>query len=490
MALQIYNSLTRQKEEFQPVHPGRVHIYVCGPTVYSHAHIGHAKSYISFDVIIRYFRYLGYRVKYVQNITDVGHLVDDADEGEDKILKKAREEQLDPMEVAQYYTWSYFDDMDALGIIRPSISPHASGHIIEQIELIQTLIEKRYAYESNGSVYFDVHKYPEYGKLSGRRVEDLEAGARIAVNPEKRHPADFALWKKADPAHLMRWPSPWGQGYPGWHIECSAMSMKYLGENFDIHGGGLDNIFPHHECEIAQSEAATGKPFARIWMHNNTLTMNGEKMSKSLGNVLNVKDALAQYSPQTLRFFLLSSHYRSRLDFSDEAVKAAEQGLNRLLNTVKNLRKALDSAGDDSPATAADFNPGDFRQQFEAAMNDDFNAPKAIGVLFDLSKAVNQYLSENASPSRQVLEDVGRIYRELGIEVLGIIPEELSGQTAADYGDLIDKLVNINLRVRQELRKAKNWALADRIRDELKNAGIEIKDRPDGTTEWEFTSKD
>ena len=485
MSLKIYNSLSRKKETFVPLKPGRVHIYVCGPTVYSHSHIGHAKSYVNFDVIIRYFRYLGYRVKYVQNITDVGHLVGDADEGEDKIQKKAREEAIDPMQIAQFYTWSYFDDMDALGVLRPDISPHATGHVIEQIELIKTLIEKGYAYESNGSVYFDVLKFPDYGKLSGRKIEELEAGARIDVKAEKHHHADFALWKKADPTHLMQWPSPWSVGYPGWHVECSTMSMKYLGETFDIHGGGLDNIFPHHECEIAQSEAATGKPFARYWMHNNTLSMNGEKMSKSLGNVLNIKDALKQYSPHTLRFFLLSSHYRSRLDFSDAAVKGAEQGLSRLINTVKNLQKALNTASEDE-TVAPPFSPDEFRQNIEDAMNDDFNAPKGIAVLFDLSKALNQYLADTPQPAKAFLEAVYKIYHDFGIEVLGIIPKDFSREGTTDYSDLIKKLIKVSLKVRNDLRKNKNWALADLVRDELKNSGVIIKDKPDGSSEWEI----
>jgi len=483
MPLKIYNTLTRQKEDFEPLQAGRVNIYVCGPTVYSHAHIGHAKGYISFDVVVRYFRYLGYRVKYVQNITDVGHLTDDADEGEDKLIKKAREEQLDPMEVAQAYTWSYFDDMNALGVLRPDISPHATGHIVEQIELIKILLEKGVAYEVNGSVYFDVHKFPEYGKLSGRKVEELEAGARIEVNQEKRHPADFALWKKAEPNHIMKWNSPWGFGYPGWHIECSAMSMKYLGETFDIHGGGLDNIFPHHECEIAQSVAATGKPFVRYWMHNNMLSMNGEKMSKSLGNVLNIKDALRMYSRYTIRFFMLSSHYRSRLDYSDEAIKAAEQGLNRLISTIEKLKAAIGEASEVADF-AAPFSPEEYRQRFEEAMNDDFNTARAIATLFDLMKAVNQYFAEAPALHKPFLEEIDALFMDLGNSVLGIIPEEISGEDAAASGELVEKLININLNLRQEFRKQKNWAMADQVREELKKIGIILEDRPDGTTAW------
>lgn len=484
MPLQIYNTLTRTKEEFVPLTPGRVNIYVCGPTVYSHAHIGHAKSYISFDVVVRYLRYLGYQVKYVQNITDVGHLVGDAEEGEDKLQKKAREEQIDPMQVAQAYTWSYFDDMDALGVIRPDISPHATGHIIEQIEMIQTLIDKGIAYESNGSVYFDVYQHEGYGKLSGRKLEELESGARLEVNPEKRHPADFALWKQADPTHLMKWPSPWSVGFPGWHIECSAMSMKYLGETFDIHGGGLDNIFPHHECEIAQSEAATGKPFARYWMHNNTLTMNGEKMSKSLGNVLNIHDLLKQYSAHTVRFFMLSSHYRSRLDYSDAAIQAAEQGLSRLLSTVGKLQENLAGAAA-VKGFAAPFEIDEFRERFEAAMDDDFNAPRAMAVLFDLSKAVNSYLSGSGPYDQTFLAAVDDFLRRTAHGVLGIIPEKVTtGGQALLGNDLVEQLIDLNLELRNELRKQKIWGLADMVRERLKALGIVLEDRPDGTTGW------
>lgn len=483
MKLQIYNTLTRRKENFEPLIPGRVHIYVCGPTVYGHAHIGHAKSFISFDVVVRYFRDLGYRVKYVQNITDVGHLQGDADEGEDKIEQQARKEQLDPMEVAQFYTWSYFDDMDALGIVRPNISPHASGHIIEQIELIKTLIEKGYAYEANGSVYFDVSKHTEYGKLSGRNVEALEAGARIEVNPEKRHPADFALWKKAEATHLMKWPSPWSIGYPGWHIECSAMSMKYLGETFDIHGGGVDNIFPHHECEIAQSEAITGKPFARYWLHNNTLTMNGEKMSKSLGNVLNIKDLLKQFSPHTIRYFMLSSHYRSPLDYSDEAIKAADQGLKRLTGTVTRLQNALEQA-EEIAGFEAPFSTEEYVARFQEAMNDDFNTPQALAVLFDLAKKTAHYLGAVEKPHQPFLEKIHAFYQRFGHEVLGILPKEASGEDAVATAKMVEKLVQINVKVRNELRKQKNFAVADQIREALREAGIVLEDLPDGTTTW------
>lgn len=484
MKLQVYNTLSRKKEEFRPLQPGRVHIYVCGPTVYSDSHIGHAKSYISFDVIVRYFRYLGNRVKYVQNITDVGHLTDDADEGEDKISKEARQEKLDPMEVAQKYTWSYFDDMDALRVSRPNISPHATGHIIEQIELIKKLIEKGYAYEVNGSVYYDVSKFPEYGKLSGRKTEELEAGVRVEANPEKRHPNDFALWKKAEPGHLMHWPSPWSEGYPGWHIECSAMSMKYLGETFDIHGGGVDNVFPHHECEIAQSEAATGKPFARYWLHNNMVTVNGQKMAKSTGNFITIKEALAKYSPETLRYFILSSHYRSPLDFSEEALQAAEKGLERLSNTYEKVKTHLLNA---STLTnfKTPFNADEYRQRFEKEMNDDFNSPKAIAVLFDFTRAVNQYLT-GEEYHKPFLNAILELYRKLGVEILGILRQTAGEQEKSATREMLESIILVSAGIRQELRKQKQWELADKIREGFRQLGIEFVDNPDGTTTWKF----
>ncbi len=485
MALYIYNTLTRKKEEFIPLHPGRVHMYVCGPTVYGHPHIGHAKSYISFDAVVRWFRYLGYRVKYVQNITDVGHLTDDADQGEDKIEKKAREEKVDPWEIAQYYTWSYFDDMDALGVLRPNISPHATGHIIEQIELVKKLLEKGYAYEVNGSVYYDVRKFPEYGKLSGRKLDELEAGARIEVNPEKRFPLDFALWKKAEPGHIMKWPSPWGEGYPGWHIECSAMSMKYLGETFDIHGGGIENAFPHHECEIAQSEAATGKPFVRYWMHNNMVTVNGTKMGKSLGNFVTIKDALQKHSPLTIRFFILSSHYRSPVDYSDTALDAARKGLERLHNSVRQLYRTLQKATE-VPDFTPPFSIDSFRQRFEAEMNDDFNTPKAIAVLFDFSRELNKYLNAETSHHLPFLKEAEQFYQTFANEVLGLLPEDIAKEPTAETQDMVEKLVQLTVEVRGELRKQKLWQLSDKIRDELARLGIVIKDRPDGSSEWEI----
>src|SRR5579862_6456812 len=344
MPLNIYNTLTRKKEEFKPLVEGRVGMYVCGPTVYGDSHIGHAKSYVSFDTIVRYLRYSGYKVTYVQNISDVGHLTDDADQGEDKIQRKSKIDRVHPMQLVNQYTKSYFEDMDALGIGRPDISPTATGHIIEQIEMVKSLIEKGFAYEVNGSVYFDVSKDPDYGKLSGRNIDEMETGTRVDVKSEKRRPNDFALWKKAGPEHIMQWPSPWGLGFPGWHIECSAMSMKYLGETFDIHGGGMENQFPHHECEIAQSECATGKPFVRYWIHNNLVTVAGQKMGKSLGNTVSLKDAFKRFPPVVVRFFILQSHYRGTLDFTDEALEGAAKGLEKLLNTVNNLRRKVGDA--------------------------------------------------------------------------------------------------------------------------------------------------
>ncbi len=479
--MEIYNTLSRKKEEFIPLNPGRVHIYVCGPTVYGHPHIGHAKSYISFDVIVRYLRFKGFAVKYVQNITDVGHLTDDADEGEDKIIKKAREEKLDPMEVAEFFAWSYFDDMEKLGVLRANIFPKASGHIPEQIDMIEKLLEKGYAYEVNGNVYYDVSKFKAYGKLSGRKTEELEAGARIEVNPEKRHPNDFALWKKAETGHLMRWKSPWGEGYPGWHIECSAMSMKYLGETFDIHGGGLDNIFPHHECEIAQSEALTGKPFARYWLHNNMITVNDTKMSKSLGNFITVKDALTKYDAITIRYFILSSHYRSRLDVSEEALNAAKSGITRFISTIKNLKKNLQtsiSVKNFQPP----FDPEIFRNQFEEIMDDDFNTPRAIAVLFDLSREVNTYLNIQTPLHKPFLLSIDQLYEKMAGEVLGILPSDLMLSSDQGMVDHIEKIIQVVIDIRENLRAQKQYKLADELRANLGKAGIALIDKPDGTT--------
>jgi cysteinyl-tRNA synthetase len=478
MGLQVYNYLTRQKERFKPSERGYVGMYVCGPTVYDHAHLGHAKTYVAMDVIVRYLRFSGYDVRYVQNITDVGHILDT---GEDRILKGARRERVEPMELVETYARSYFEDMDALGIVRPNISPRASGHIPEQIEIVKTLLEKGYAYETPvGDVYFSVEKFDEYGKLSGHKVDDLEAGARVAVRENKRHPADFAVWKHAPPEHILQWLSPWGWGYPGWHVECTAMATKYLGETFDIHGGGLDNIFPHNECEIAQSEAATGKPFARYWILTGSLTVDGIKMSKSLGNFLTIKDALQLYSPEAIRFFILSSHYRSPVDFSRDAVLAAERGVERLHNTVRTLRKRMEDSvpsGTADLSYIAEIDP--YRDAFVEAMNDDFNTPKAIATIFDLNREVNTLLASEKPLGRGTLAAIDGVYRDLGGKVLGIIPTDLMTQEAG--GDLIDGLVNIVMGIRQQYRDAKAWEQADELRRQLADIGILVDDRPEGT---------
>ena len=478
MTLKVYNYMARQKEEFKPIHEGRVGIYVCGPTVYGHAHIGHAKVYVSFDVVVRYLRYLGYKVRYVQNITDVGHLTDDADEGEDKVGRKAWLEQLQPMEVVDYYTRSYFEDMDALNVTRPDISARASGHVPEQIELAQILIERGCAYEANGSVFFSVESFPEYGKLSGRRVDELEEGARVQVNPDKRHPADFAVWRAASPGHLMRWKSPWGEGYPGWHAECSVMAAKYLGLPFDIHGGGLENIFPHNESEIAQSEAAYGVAFARYWLLNNMVTVDGVKMGKSLGNFVTIKDALQRHEPMTIRFFILSSHYRSPTDFSEAALEAAGKGLERLYGAVRLVRDRLATPEDGGADAAFQKVLDEHKARFTEAMDDDFNTPQALAAFFDLTKEVNTLLNSGEPVTQGTLEAIDGLYRELGGDVLGIIPDQLPEEAGAG---LEDALVQILIDLRQESRQAKDWAKADAIRDRLAEVGIALEDGPEGT---------
>jgi cysteinyl-tRNA synthetase len=476
MSLRVYNTLTRSLEEFRPLTEGRVGMYVCGPTVYDHAHIGHAKSYISFDVIVRYLRYLGYRVRYVQNITDVGHLLET---GEDRILVGAARERVEPMELVEKYMRSYFEDMDALNVVRPNISPRASGHIPEQIELVIRLLERGYAYEVNGSVYFEVSKFKDYGKLSGRRVEDQEPGARVEVNPEKRHPADFALWKRAEPGHIMRWRSPWGWGYPGWHTECSAMAMKYLGETLDIHGGGMENIFPHHECEKAQSEAATGKPFVRYWLHNNMVLVNGTKMSKSLGNYTTIKQALERYRPEQIRLFILMSHYRSELDFSEEAIVAAGQGLNRLHGAYRKLLQRSRHAAEKPMSDSLRAMGEEAKRRFLQAMDDDFGTPQAVAVLFDLSREVHSYLDGVDAPSMEAISYLLGLYEELAGQILGILP--FSRSESRELAPFIDLIVE----VRAELRRNRQFELADRIRRRLGELGVSLRDTPEGT-EWEM----
>jgi len=473
MTLKVYNSLTRQKEEFAPLHEGRVGIYVCGPTVYEDAHLGHGKTYVNFDTIARYLRYLGYKVRYVQNITDVGHLLDS---GEDRIMRGVARERVEPMELVETYTRRYFEDMDTLNVLRPDISPRASGHIPEQIELVKTLIEKGYAYEANGSVYFDVAKWPEYGKLSGRRVEELMEGTRVAVNPDKRHPADFALWRRAEPEHIMRWTSPWGWGFPGWHAECSAMSTKYLGQPFDIHGGGMENKFPHHDCEIAQSEAATGLPFCRYWLHNGMLMIKGEEMHKSLGNFITLREAFERYSPLAIRFFILGGHYRSPLDLSETALQAAGKGLERIYGTVQMVRERL------SWAESADLDEtfaarlAEHKRRFLEGMDDDFNTAAAIGSFFDLNKEVNTLLDSEDEISRETLMAINDLYRELGGDVLGVIPDEFAKATAG----LEEPLLELLIETRQRLREAQKWDWADEIRARMAELGIVLEDRPEG----------
>ncbi len=479
--LEIYNTLSRKKETFKPLHPGFVGIYVCGPTVYGHAHLGHAKSYISFDIVVRYLRYLNFRVRYVQNITDVGHLVSDADEGEDKIIKQARLEKLEPMEIAELYTRSYFEDMDILNVLRPDISPRATGHIPEQIDLIKELLEKEFAYESGGNIYFDVSKFSDYGKLSGRKVDELMAGVRIDLNDEKKHPADFALWKKAESGHIMQWNSPWGKGYPGWHLECSSMSTKYLGETFDIHGGGLENIFPHHECEIAQSEAAHGKSFARYWMHNNMVTVDGVKMGKSLGNFITVKDAVKKYPPLAIRFFILTSHYRSPLDFSDQALDGAQKGLEKIHGNFERILKIKTTADSDNGEFQKRIDA--YRKAFEEAMNDDFNTPRAIAALFDFFREVNSRLDQSGGVlNTDAVENLIGILNKTVGDVLGLLPDRDLQAGHSGSGD-ISGIMKIILDLRLRLRKEKNFALSDEIRDRLADINIEIKDTSSGT-EW------
>ncbi len=491
VGLKLYNSLTRRKEEFKPLEEGRVGIYVCGPTVYSHAHLGHAKSYVSFDVLVRYLRYLGYSVTYVQNITDVGHLTDDADEGEDKLVVAAKKEKKHPMALAEYYTRSYFEDMDRLNCVRPDISPRATGHIIEQIELVKTLLEKGYAYEVNGSVYFEVAKFPDYGKLSGRNVDDMIAGARVEVSPDKKAPADFALWKKAEPNHIMQWPSPWGAGFPGWHLECSVMSMKYLGKTIDIHGGGLENQFPHHDCEIAQSEAANGVQFVRTWVHNNMVTVDSQKMGKSLNNFITLKQAFSGaherltrgYEPLAIRQLILNSHYRSPLDFSDAALFAAQSGYQKITEAVKAVRKRLDTAVEGPADKKLTKRLKGFRERFEAAMNDDLNTSVALSVLFELVR-LTQTLLKDSNTTIGTFNLVDVLFDRLGGEVLGIVKAEYPEMGAGDE-KRFNQLVDVAVRLRDKARKKGDFEISDATRSDLHDLGIELKDGPEGT-EWSF----
>lgn len=470
--LKIYNTLSRKKETFKPIHPPFVGMYVCGPTVYDDPHLGHAKSYISFDVILRYLRASGFKVRYVQNITDVGHLLGD-DNGEDRVQKRARLEKLEPIEIAQKYERHFFRDMDRLNVCRPDISSRASGHITEMIELIKTLIDKGFAYESGGNVYFDISKYKDYGKLSGRKIEDMKEGTRIQTAEDKRHAADFALWKKADELHLMQWPSPWGSGYPGWHLECSVMSMKYIGESIDIHGGGIDNQFPHHECEIAQSEAATGRPFVRYWIHHNMVTIKDQKMSKSLGNSVTVANLLDIYHPMTLRFFILQSHYRSPQVFSEEALEAAKKGFDKLARTVRQIKSMVDADDEERklPSRWAEY-----QKHFFEFMDDDFNTAGAITVLFDLVRASNECLA--SSPSKRDLKDLSLLFKWLGEDILGLVFDDETESRSSIEADLVEYI----LQLRKTFRDNKDWSASDAIRDALDEMGIVIEDGKDGTT--------
>ena len=477
MTLVVYNALSRQKEPFVPREPGRIFMYVCGPTVYDHAHIGHAKMYVSMDVIVRHLRHSGYALRYVQNITDVGHLLDS---GEDRILKGARRERVEPMEVVERYMRSYLDDMDALHNTRPDIMPRASGHVPEQIAAVQQLLAQGNAYEVNGSVYFDVSSHADYGKLSGRRVAELEEGARVAVRDDKRRPEDFALWKRAEPEHIMRWPSPWGEGFPGWHIECSAMAMKYLGQSFDIHGGGIDNIFPHNECEMAQSEALTGCTYANYWLLAGSLTVDGVKMSKSLGNSITIKDALRRHAAEVLRFFVLSGHYSNPIDVSEMALGAAQRGGERLMVPVRIVRQRLQQAGL-APEDGLDFGGvlDEARAAFRAAMDDDFNAPAALAALFELTRQTNAMLAAGPQPGRTTLAAIDALYTELGGGVLGVIPDSAAadGDAGREAG-----LVQLLIEMRMQARARKDFAASDNIRDSLRTLGIVLEDGKDGTT--------
>ena len=488
--LSIYNTLTRKKEQFVPLHEPHVGMYVCGPTVYGDAHLGHARPAITFDLLFRYLSHLGYKVRYVRNITDVGHLENDADAGEDKIAKKARLEQLEPMEVVQYYLNRYHKSMDALNVLPPSIEPHASGHIIEQIELVKKIIDNGFAYESEGSVYFDVEKYNKshnYGKLSGRNVEDMLNTTRaLDGQEEKRNSVDFALWKCAAPEHIMRWPSPWSNGFPGWHCECTAMGKKYLGESFDIHGGGMDLIFPHHECEIAQAVASQGKEAVHYWMHNNMITINGQKMGKSLGNFITLDEfftgshaSLAQaYSPMTIRFFILMAHYRSTVDFSNEALQASEKGLSRLMEAWSHLDKLKASE-------VSSVDVKGIRTKCYDAMNDDLNSPIVISHLFDATRSINSVLAEQATLTAADIEELKSVFKLFLFDILGM--QDLAVVAAGANTEAFGKAVDLLLTIRKQAKDNKDWATSDKIRNELTALGFEIKDTKDGA-EWKLSN--
>lgn len=472
--LQLYNTLTRRKEPFEPLTPGHVGMYMCGPTVYSEPHLGHARGPILFDVLRRYLEHLGLRVRLVTNVTDVGHLTDDADEGEDKLLKRAKLEQLEPMEIADKYFWAYFDALKALNVRRPDITPRATGHITEQIEMTQTLLARGLAYEREGSVYFDVSAWESYGELSGRNVDELVEGTRITTRSDKDDPRDFALWKRAEGGHLMRWPSPWGEGYPGWHIECSVMSTKYLGDAFDIHGGGLDLIFPHHECELAQAKAA-GKPFARFWVHFNMVTLEGEKMAKSKGHFVTLGDLFGRFDPIAVRFHLLGTHYRSVSDFSEASLRASAQGLRRLQEGYAALARALEEGPENEGTTSGTDAFAPYRERFEAAMDDDLNTAQALAVLFDALRESNAALARGAEP--KTLGAAKRFFDDLAGGVLGILGGTANAQ---DDTELLDGLVELVSAQRQEARARRDFGTSDAIRERLAELGVVLEDTPDG----------
>ncbi len=485
--LKIFNTLSREKEIFKPINPPHVGLYVCGPTVYGDAHLGHARPAITFDILFRYLSHIGYKVRYVRNITDVGHLENDADEGEDKIAKKARLEQMEPMEVVQYFTSRYHDAIHLLNVKDPSIEPRASGHIIEQLQLVDTLLEKGYAYESEGSVYFDVERYNKdynYGKLSGRVLEDLFSTTReLEGQSGKKNSFDFALWKKASPTHIMRWPSRFSDGFPGWHLECTAMSTRYLGEQFDIHGGGMDLLFPHHECEIAQATAATGQGPARYWMHNNMITINGQKMGKSLGNFITLDELFSgshklldqAYSPMTIRFFILQAQYRSTVDFSNDALRAADKGVKRLLDAVAAIERI-------KPGSNSDFDIAAFRKECYAALNDDLNTPILIANLFDAVKAINSAVDGKLSFTAEDLTSFRELVNTMVFDILGLQSEE---SASGESTETIEGLMDLLLEIRKAARSNKDWATSDMIRDKLTGLGIVVKDGKDGVN-WEF----
>ena len=496
--LVIYNTLTRQKERFEPLHAPNVGMYVCGPTVYGDPHLGHARPAITFDLVFRYLKHLGYKVRYVRNITDVGHLEHDADEGEDKIAKKARLEQLEPMEIAQYYTNRYHQAMDALNVLRPSIEPHATGHIIEQQQLVQQILDNGFAYESNGSIYFDIEAYNrkyQYGVLSGRSLENIKDASRENLDGvgEKRNQADFALWKKAQPEHIMRWPSPWSDGFPGWHCECTAMGRKYLGEEFDIHGGGMDLVFPHHECEIAQAQASMGHPAVKYWMHNNMLTINGQKMGKSYNNFITLEQFFTgnhpllekAYSPMTIRFFVLSAHYRGTVDFSNEALVAAEKGLEKLMNAIADLDRVQVSAQCDAETEKI---VKALRQKCYDAMNDDFATPQVISNLFEACTVVNKLIDHKATICADCLAELKEVMHLFAEDILGLSMHNAQC-TMHNGGDAREeafgKVVDMVLELRAKAKANKDWATSDKIRDELAAAGFEVKDTKDGVT-WKL----